>query len=253
MLWLAEGGERSPARLCVAPLQVWGPMRDKLLADKTVVLTSATLMLGGDFSALATSVGLRARRAGRWAPRRRGPATRTSTTTRCRGAGSTWGRRSTTRQQAILYVARHLPPPGRDGLGEAQIDEIVRAGGRRRGPHAGSVLLAPGRGGGGRGGAGAAPAPDHLGPGRGAAARAGPAVRGDPHTCLFGTLSLWQGLDVPGRHLPAGAHRPDPVPAPRRPADVGPAASRRPGRRQRVHAGRGHACRAAARAGQRAG
>ena len=21
---------------------------------------------------------------------------------------------------------------------------------------------------------------------------------GDPHTCLFGTLSLWQGLDVPG-------------------------------------------------------
>ena len=28
-------------------------------------------------------------------------------------------------QQAILYVARHLPPPGRDGLGKAQLDEIV--------------------------------------------------------------------------------------------------------------------------------
>ena len=28
-------------------------------------------------------------------------------------------------QQAILYVARHLPPPGRDGLGAAQLDEIV--------------------------------------------------------------------------------------------------------------------------------
>ena len=48
----------SPPRLCVAPLQVWGPMRDKLLRDKTVVMTSATLMLGGDFTAMATSVGL---------------------------------------------------------------------------------------------------------------------------------------------------------------------------------------------------
>ena len=28
-------------------------------------------------------------------------------------------------KQAILYVARHLPPPGRDGLGKAQLDEIV--------------------------------------------------------------------------------------------------------------------------------
>ena len=28
-------------------------------------------------------------------------------------------------QQAILYVARHLPPPGRDGLGSAQLDEIA--------------------------------------------------------------------------------------------------------------------------------
>ena len=50
VLWMSEGTERMPPRLCVAPLQVWGPMRDKLLADKTVVFTSATLMLGGDFA-----------------------------------------------------------------------------------------------------------------------------------------------------------------------------------------------------------
>ena len=31
VLWLNEGGDRIPPRLCVAPLQVWGPMRDKLL------------------------------------------------------------------------------------------------------------------------------------------------------------------------------------------------------------------------------
>src|SRR5690349_8567189 len=59
VLWLTEGTERMPPRLCVAPLQVWGPMRDKLLSDKTVVFTSATLMLGGDFSTVATSVGLK--------------------------------------------------------------------------------------------------------------------------------------------------------------------------------------------------
>src|SRR3546814_1180970 len=28
-------------------------------------------------------------------------------------------------QQAILYVARHLPPPGREGLGTKHLDEIV--------------------------------------------------------------------------------------------------------------------------------
>ncbi len=32
-------------------------MRDKLLAEKTVVFTSATLMLGGDFTAVATRSG----------------------------------------------------------------------------------------------------------------------------------------------------------------------------------------------------
>ena len=28
-------------------------------------------------------------------------------------------------RSAILYVARHLPPPGRDGLAESYIDEIT--------------------------------------------------------------------------------------------------------------------------------
>src|SRR5690606_35716353 len=46
VLWLSEsrdlgaGRPRIPARLHAAPLQVWGPMRDKLLTDKTVVFTS---------------------------------------------------------------------------------------------------------------------------------------------------------------------------------------------------------------------
>ena len=28
----------------------------------------------------------------------------------------------------------------------------------------------------------------------------------EPDTCLFGTMSLWQGVDVPGGVLPAGGH-----------------------------------------------
>ena len=59
VLWLNEARDRIPARLHVAPLQVWGPMRDKLLTDKTAIFTCATLMLGGDFNVVATSLGLK--------------------------------------------------------------------------------------------------------------------------------------------------------------------------------------------------
>ncbi len=125
VLWLTEAtADRLPPRLCVAPLEVWGPMRDKLLGDKTVVMTSATLMLGGDFDALATSVGLK-------------PAERVEVVVGAtvpmadleldrlpeHGAdvqpwvGLDVGSPFDYGRQAILYVARHLPPPGRDGLG----------------------------------------------------------------------------------------------------------------------------------------
>jgi ATP-dependent DNA helicase DinG len=200
VLWLSEGTERIPPRLCVAPLQVWGPMRDKLLTDKTVVFTSATLMLGGDFSAVATSVGLKP--AERLIEQQPVVPTSSTGSTAEREAlpwrGIDVGSPFNYGQQAILYVARHLPPPGRDGLGKAQLDEIVDL-----------VDAAEGR---------------TLGlfSSRRAAETAAEAVRerlphlttlaqgdaqlpelakqfvSDPHTCLFGTLSLWQGLDVPG-------------------------------------------------------
>ena len=192
VLWLSEGTERIPPRLCVAPLQVWGQMRDKLLSDKTVVFTSATLMLGGDFNSLATSIGLKP------SERLLGDATAPATEDVLPWRGIDVGSPFDYGQQAILYLARHLPPPGRDGLGQAQLDEIVElvdaAGGRTLG----------------------------LFSSRRAAETAAEAVRerlphlttlaqgdaqlpelakqfvSDPHTCLFGTLSLWQGLDVPG-------------------------------------------------------
>ena len=96
VLWLTEGGDRLPPRLCVAPLQVWGPMRDKLLSDKTAVFTSATLMLGGDFSSMAVSVGLRPAERVVESDDVTGRSTPSRPTTRCRGEAWTPGRPSTT-------------------------------------------------------------------------------------------------------------------------------------------------------------
>ena len=187
VLWLSEGGDRMPPRLHVAPLQVWGPMREKLLSEKTVVFTSATLRLGGDFSAVATSVGLH--------PKEEGAAPEGDVVPwRGLDVGSPfdYGR------QAILYVARHLPPPGRDGLGPAQLDEITElvdaAEGRtlglfssRRAAEAAAAVVRE-----------RLPHLTTLAQGDAQLPELARQFVGDPHTCLFGTLSLWQGLDVPG-------------------------------------------------------
>ena len=193
VLWLSEGGDRIPPRLCVAPLQVWSQMRDKLLSDKTAVFTSATLMLGGDFSSMAVSVGLK--------PAERviddepvNPGGDAVLPWRGMDAGSPfdYGR------QAILYVARHLPTPGRDGLGKAQLDEIVElvdaAEGRTLGlfssRRAAETAAAEVRE--------RLPHLTTLAQGDAQLPELARQFVEDPHTCLFGTLSLWQGLDVPG-------------------------------------------------------
>ncbi len=193
VLWLNEGGDRIPPRLCVAPLQVWGQMRDKLLSDKTAIFTSATLMLGGDFSAMAVSVGLKpAERVVDGEPVN--PSDEDVLPWRGMDAGSPfdYGR------QAILYVARHLPTPGRDGLGKAQLDEIVElvdaAEGRTLGlfssRRAAETAAAEVRT--------RLPHLTTLAQGDAQLPELARQFVEDPHTCLFGTLSLWQGLDVPG-------------------------------------------------------
>ncbi len=193
VLWMTEGSERMPPRLCVAPLQVWGQMRDKLLNEKTVVFTSATLMLGGDFSSVATSVGLK-------------PSERVldgSPAAAAPGEGQPWrgldvGSPFDYGQQGILYVARHLPPPGRDGLVKAQLDEIVElidaADGRalglfssRRAAEAAAEEVRK-----------RLPHLTTLAQGDAQLPELAKQFVADPHTCLFGTLTLWQGLDVPG-------------------------------------------------------
>ena len=201
VLWLAQRERsRGGSQLCVAPLQVWGPLRDKLLRNKTAVLTSATLMLGGDFNSLAASIGLK--------PGERvnhsvdpdalsdSPPSEDSDVLPWRGidVGSPFDYP----RQAIVYVARHLPPPGRDGLAQPQVDEIVdlvdAAGGRtlglfssRRAAESAAESVRE-----------RLPHLTILAQGEAQLPELARLFVEDPHACLFGTLSLWQGLDVPG-------------------------------------------------------
>ena len=134
VLWAAERDRlRGGKILQVAPLDVAGPMRERLLSEKTVVMTSATLKLGGDFDAVAGSLGLLPHE--RVAPAARsadGAADDARAADSEDGDGRTqaWsgldvGSPFDYPRQAMLYVARHLPPPGRDGLGPAQLEEIT--------------------------------------------------------------------------------------------------------------------------------
>ncbi len=191
VLWVTEAGDRRPPYLCVAPLQVWGPMRDKLLTDKLAVFTSATLRLGGDFGAVASSFGLK--------------LTENVDVTEVESGdgvlpwrGLDVGSPFDYGQQAILYVARHLPPPGRDGLGVAVLNEIVelvdacegRALGlfsSRRAAETAAVAVRE-----------RLPHLTTLAQGDAQLPELARQFVDDPHTALFGTLSLWQGLDVPG-------------------------------------------------------
>lgn len=177
VVWLTRS-ERGDDSVSVAPLSVAGLLATRLFADTTVILTSATLTLGGNFEAMAASWGL---------------------------ARGSWdqldaGTPFTPSKSGILYTAAHLPAPGRDGLAPQVLDEIAElitaAGGRTLG----------------------------LFSSRRAAEQAASAMRerlpfdiylqGDDSTgalvesfaaaensCLFGTLGLWQGVDVPGSSL----------------------------------------------------
>ncbi len=114
VVWLARDSRRG-AVLRVAPMSVADMVRDRVFSERTVVLTSATLELGGTFDAVAGTIGLRGEGAPEW-------------------RGLDVGSPFAYPQQGIAYVARHLPPPGRDGLAGETLDEIealVRAAGGR--------------------------------------------------------------------------------------------------------------------------
>jgi ATP-dependent DNA helicase DinG len=171
-----------PASLHVAPLEVGEVLAEHLFADKTVVLTSATLTLGGSFTPLARRWGLDTSAIGNeW-------------------AGIDVGSPFAHGRSGILYVAKHLPPPSRDGLPPEYMDElwelIKAAGGRTLGLFS-SMRAAK---------AAAAAMRESLPypvlcQGDDSTMQLVKEFAADQPTCLFGTLSLWQGVDVPGPSL----------------------------------------------------
>ena len=186
VVWLERPEDWSdstrPASLHVAPLEVGEELAEHLFAQKTVVLTSATLTLGGSFTPLARQWGLDAAAMGReW-------------------AGIDVGSPFAHGRSGILYVARHLPPPSRDGLPPEYLDElwelIKAAGGRTLGLFS-SMRAAK---------AAAAAMRESLTvpvlcQGDDSTMQLVREFAADEPTCLFGTLSLWQGVDVPGPSL----------------------------------------------------
>ncbi|QEU91399.1 ATP-dependent DNA helicase [Streptomyces kanamyceticus] len=178
-----ERHERFGASLRVAPMSVSGLLREKLFADRSVILTSATLKLGGDFNGVGASLGL--------APE--GIESEDAPVWKGLDVGSPFDYG----KQGILYVAKHLARPGREGTRSDMLDELAElieaAGGRTLGLF--SSMRA------------AQSAAEEL---RGRLDKPillqgeetlGELIKSfaaDPQTCLFGTLSLWQGVDVPG-------------------------------------------------------
>ena len=166
-----------PPRLTLAPIDVAGPVADALFDERVAVLTSATLALGGGFEPMARDLGL--------------------TLAQAPWEGVDVGTPFDYARQGILYTPVHLARPGR-GISEAALDEVLALTEASRGGMLG------------------------LFSSRRAAEEAARVLRGatdltvyaqgedqlpalvkafaaDEDSCLVGTLSLWQGVDVPGR------------------------------------------------------
>jgi ATP-dependent DNA helicase DinG len=179
VVWVSESPRRGQS-LHVAPLDVSEILSAALFSDRTAVLTSATLTVGGDFNALAGRLGIDVADADEdpgW-------------------VGLDVGSPFDYASQGVLYVAAELPPPGR-GIGSAALAELTdlltAAGGRTLGLFSSQAA--------------AEEAAEHVRAETGArvlcqgedlTATLVRQFAEDPATSLFGTLSLWQGVDVPG-------------------------------------------------------
>jgi ATP-dependent DNA helicase DinG len=199
---------RRPPTLRVAPLEVGPVLRQRLFSERTVTLTSATLALGGSFNPLASQWGLTVSPQGDdppVTPRTGELPAPPSPLGAPAGGHLSWraldvGSPFDHPRSAILYAARHLPPPGRDQLPEAYLTEleelIEAAGGRTLGLF--SSMRAAVQAAGALRDRIAHPL---LCQGDDVTAQLVRQFAEDEPTCLFGTLSLWQGVDVPGPSL----------------------------------------------------
>ena len=188
VLWISRQGgwengryvaasDTDPATLNIAPLSVGLQLRDGLFADRTVILTSATLTVGDSFDVAAGALGLQGEGAPRW----------TSI-----DVGSPFDYR----KQGIIYVAGDLKPPG-FGVHQGQLERLrelceASEGGalglfssKRAAERAAEYMR------------------EHsdlniLLQGESSLKALVEEFSEDVDSCLFGTMTLWQGVDVPG-------------------------------------------------------
>lgn len=178
VVWVSES-ERFGRQAVCAPLSVAGLLRNQIFDLHPSVLTSATLKVGGEFGSVGYALGLGGPSDGDY---------------RALDVGSPFDYR----RQAILYVARDVPAPSRDGISPEVLAEVAELLWAADGHTLG--LFASQR-------AAEAAArycreqvPDRqvLCQGDAQLARLTAEFIEDPQSSLFGTLSLWQGIDVPG-------------------------------------------------------
>ncbi|MDG4768257.1 ATP-dependent DNA helicase [Solwaraspora sp. WMMD406] len=188
--------------LVVAPLSVAGTLANHLYEERTVVATSATLTLGGRFDTVARSLGLDAAPPPNQPAATSPPAPAASAVQADSGEDSDWrsldvGSPFDYGKQGILYVAAHLPRPTVSGLpaqaGEELLSLIGTLGGRtlglfssRRAAQQAAELVRARTG-----------LTVHV-QGEQALPLLVRRFREDRASCLFGVMSLWQGVDVPG-------------------------------------------------------
>lgn len=172
-----KADDAEPATVNIAPLSVAGKLREGLFADRTVVLTSATLAIGESFQATAGGLGLLGPSAPAW-------------------TGADVGSPFDYPKQGMLYVAAHLAKPGFGNSPEqlAELEALIRAAGggtlalfssRRAAEDAAQILRKK--------------LPQKiLCQGDSSMAALIKEFADEPDSCLFGTMSLWQGVDVQG-------------------------------------------------------
>ncbi len=176
VVWIDNSGH--PPILRCAPLSVAHVLREKLFDDNIVIVTSATLMARGNFEAISRGIGIHED------PR-----------VRAIDVGSPFDYRA----QGILYVATDLQPPSREGISMEALDamgELIEAAGGRT-----LILCSSWRA--------VEKAAEYLRVRIQTpllVQRKGESVgllvekfTNQEASSLIGTLSLWQGVDVPGR------------------------------------------------------
>ncbi|MGJ9424981.1 ATP-dependent DNA helicase [Nesterenkonia halotolerans] len=173
-----EADLEEPPIIYVAPTSVAGRLREGLFGDRTVILTSATLTIGDSFDPVAGALGLAGEKAPAWD---------------AVDVGSPFDYP----KQGVLYVAKHLPAPSMN-TAQAQRDELAGLIEASRG--ATLALFSSRRA--------AEDAAEDLRQrldvpilcqGDSTMSALVREFAEDEETCLFGTMSLWQGVDVPGR------------------------------------------------------